>query len=118
MRMNTRMALGVRNVGDRLDEGTIWDGEMMELLERLIGWLGKTTCRKRIEIVIAPEVRYVEDRITSTKISKSLDDEEAMDAVRLMMARADSGEALLTTDPEDDYVPSYDSQAAAGRDEG
>lgn len=103
MRMNTRMALGVRNVGDRLDQGTVWEGEMIELIEKLIQWLGKETCRKRIEIIIAPDVIYVENRITSTKISKSLADEEALEMVKEMMKRVESGESLKTDDPEDDY---------------
>lgn len=106
MRFSTKMYMGVRNVGDRDDEGTVWHESVQDLFERLIWWLGKTTPRKRIEIVIASDKQQVVNRLMSTKAREELSNESMFDEVTQMMKKQEQGllDQGATIDPLDDYA--------------
>lgn len=116
MNLNAKVFMGIRVIGTNITE--MFDGPLNEILKKLILFLSKNQIKKRIDFSIGYEEKHVLNWLKSNRAQQRITAEEALDEVAEMMARIDAGETFTTDDPDDDYVPSYDSQAAAGRDEG
>lgn len=116
MNLNANVYVGIRVIGTDITE--MFDGPLNEILKKLILFLSKNQIKKRIDFSIGYEEKHIINWLKSNRAQQRITAEEALDEVTEMMARIDAGETFTTDDPDDDYVPSYDSQAAAGRDEG
>ena len=116
MNLNANVYVGVRVIGTDITE--MFDGPLNEILKKLILFLAKSQIKKRIDFSIGYEERHIINWLKSNRAQQRITAEEALDEVAEMMARIDAGETFMTDDPDDDYVPSYQTQAAVGRDEG
>lgn len=116
MNLNAKVFMGIRVIGTDITE--MFEGPLNEIFKDMIHFLSKNQIKKRIDLSIGYEEKHIVNWLKSNKAQQRITAEEALEEVAEMMARIDAGETFTTDDPEDDYVPSYDSQAAVGRDEG
>lgn len=100
MRGDTKVCVGVRNVGDASSEPKYLDeAPLSDAIRFMIQYLGATTMNKRIEIIIGRDPEYTRKRLEESRIAKAVTFEEYDDEVTAMLARGP------TDDPEDDWVP-------------
>lgn len=110
MRFTTEMYLGIRNVGDKEDQGMIWFEPLQDLIKRIIWWLEKTTPRKRIVIALSSDRQQVVNQLAATQTQEPVGGDAVFAEVLGLMERAaveglDDSLAGNPTDPLDDYVP-------------
>lgn len=100
MRGDTKVCVGVRNVGNSSEEPKyLDDAPLSDAIRFMIQYLGGVVMNKRIEIIIGRDPEYTRKRLEESRTARAVTFEEFDDEVTAMLARGPSD------DPEDNWVP-------------